>query len=281
MKALQPLIYPLISALLLALLATGILLYMAMTRLRAVRLGIGMLGGFVIFGSLGLILAQTDSLVVSFAVLSLVSFGIGVALAAYGSLVFNGAESGEPWVNLLTGVFLAAWSWLGFTLVGGLLAPARLGWFPSLSVALLGVLIPTLFKFARHYWLEIPQVRYRRWYFDSTAPLPVLEPIDVVRVAVRFTKKPDASPPEFEGYTVGFPGQVPLGELFRYFIDSHNNRHRDYRRNPIQYVSNGRPLGWLLYQQVGESRQYLDTDKTLIENGISDQQTIFAESFTD
>ncbi|WP_162794276.1 TssN family type VI secretion system protein [Runella rosea] len=175
----------------------------------------------------------------------------------------------------------SGWAAAGFAFVYGLLSPKATAFLPYLIVGILPIILPYLFIKSYDYWINIPPLKYRKWQYKSQVSLPVLEPINVIKVNIQFTKIPDESDPVFEGYWVELPSEKDLGTLFHYFIYSHNNRHREHKKDPIHVETGGKKLGWLLYKQnTLEQRIYLNTDLSLTQNNIMNNETIFAQSYS-
>ena len=109
-------------------------------------------------------------------------------------------------------------------------------------------------------------------------PIPKLQPIDPIKLMMNFTPVPSGSNGPFESYEVEFPTNRNLSELFHYFICFHN-KHREYKKRPIQFLEGEVPLAWVLYKYTPQKKkQYLDMDKTLIENQVYANEHIYALS---
>lgn len=270
-----------IGSLVISLFATGVLVYVENGKTRIVRQVLGIIGALLLFGIIGLCVHNISSLPAVFSLFSISAFLSGIIYVVWSSEIFSWQSRPEFTVSLLTLTVLALWSWLGFALTYAFTSGKSNAYLSSLPVGVLPVFIPFLYLRVYEFRFSIPSVRYRRWYYDANRSLPLLEPINLITVTIQFTKLPDEAEPTFEGYAVQLPEGIPLGQLFHYFIHSHNNRHREHKKNPIQYSANGRSLGWLLYKQTLNRKMYLDTERTLAENAIVNNETIFAESFSD
>ncbi|MCF0075103.1 TssN family type VI secretion system protein [Dyadobacter sp. CY261] len=274
-------IYILAGIFLMALVATMLLFLLKIQPLRLVRLALGALGLLLIFGGIGLVTAPL-SLMFCYILLSLTAFALGVLSVGWGNRIFPWFRPGDLRSGFLTTCVWALWSIFGFAIIYGLRSEKASVFLPVLLVGILPFVVPYLCWLSYNYWVSIPQLRYRRWYYDGQRVLPVLEPINVIQVNIHFTKTPDEAEPSFEGYLVEFPGDVDLGTLYQYFIYSHNNRHRDYKKSPITYIHNGRPVGWVMFKQgPGNERLYLDAGKSLRQNSVRDHDTILAQSYSD
>ncbi|MEO6282973.1 MAG: TssN family type VI secretion system protein [Dyadobacter sp.] len=275
------LVYLLAGILLMTICAMVLLFRMNVPQIRVVRLGIGAFGFLLIFGGIGLLLAYV-SLINAFILLSLISLVFGTVSLIWGHYVFPWFNPGDFKPGFLTLCTWIGWSAFGFAAIYGLRSVKAPLFLPVLIIGILPFLIPYLCWLSYDYWMSIPELRYRRWHYDGQRVLPILEPINVIQVNIQFTKIPDEVEPTFEGYLVEFPGDVDLGTLYQYFIYSHNNRHRDYKKSPIMHSNDGRPLGWLMFKQgLSNERIYLDSTKSLRQNSVRDHDTILAQSYSD
>ena len=267
---------------LVAITTTGLLFYLKTAEIAVIRVVLGIMVALLVFGGAGLLLSKVVSLPTVFWSLSLLAFLVGTAFSIWGNRLFPWCIADDFRSGFLTILAWASWSLVGFGLVYGIMSEKSAFYLPSLTVGvLLPMLLPYIFKKSYDFLASIPTVRYRRWYFDPNNPLPVLEPINLVRVNMQFTKNIDETEPNFEGYEVEFPSDLALGALFQYFIYSHNNRHRDYKKNPIPYQHDGAPIGWVLYKQPTTNQKiYLNTDQSLVQNNIQNHDTIFAHGLT-
>lgn len=274
-------IYLLAGTFIAAAVVTGLLFFLKIQQVRLVRLGLGILGFLLVFGGVGLFSASL-SLITCYLILSLSALSLGILHLVWGDKFFPWFQPPDFRSALLTTCIWLTWAIFGFALIYGLRSEKAAVFLPVLLAGTLPFLAPYLCWLSYKHWLSIPQLRYRRWYYDGQRVLPLLEPINVIQVNIHFTKIPDETEPNFEGYLVEFPGDVDLGTLYQYFIYSHNNRHRDYKKSPITYISNGRPLGWVMFKQgPGNERVYLDAGKSLRQNSIRDYDTILAQSYSD
>jgi Type VI secretion system, TssN len=81
---------------------------------------------------------------------------------------------------------------------------------------------------------------------------------------------------------VELPEGQTLGTLFHYFINFHNTKRSNLSNAPIQFKSNkNKPYGWVFYKFTqSNKKEYLDANKTLTENRVLSNETIYAESYT-
>lgn len=264
-----------------AVLSTLLLYYLEAPAIVSVRLFLGALGLLLLFGITGLSVSKMPSLPLAFAVLSVVSLLSGIFYTAWGGKFFLWYHQESFASGLMTFIVWGGWAATGFTLIYGLLSPKATAFSAYLTVAVLPITVPYLFIHLYNAWLTIPTLKYRKWYYESHLSLPVLEPINIIKINIQFTKVPDESAPVFEGYWVELPRDKELGTLFHYFIYSHNNRHREHKKDPIRVESNGKKLGWLLYKRnTSDQPIYLNTDHSPVQNNIMDNETIFAQSYS-
>lgn len=269
------------SCLAIAVLSTALLYIQEASKINGIRLFLGALGLVLLFGITGVALSKTRSLPVVFAVLSLLSLVSGIVYTVWGRRFFQWYTRESFASGMMTFIVWSGWAAAGFTTVYGLISPKATVFLADLIVGIVPIILPYLISKSYDFWLSIPQLKYKKWYYDPQVSLPVLEPINIVRVNMQFTRIPDEPEPVFEGYWVELPGDKELGTLFHYFIYSHNNRHREHKKDPIRVDINGKKMGWLLYKQnaLGQ-RMYLNTDLSPVQNNITDNETIFAQSFS-
>jgi hypothetical protein len=139
--------------------------------------------------------------------------------------------------------------------------------------------LPSLALKAYDYWMLIPSKKYKSWMYPVHEPVPRLLPVDTIKVNMNFTPIPGSTQGPFEGYDVEYPSNVSLGDLFHYFISFHN-KHREYRKKPIQFMTDDhQPLEWVMFKYThGRTKVYLNADKTLTENQVGPDDTIYAAS---
>lgn len=280
--ALTPLVICLIFITLVA--AIGLTVALGMARpagMRRISLLLGALVCLLSAGTLALFTGDS-AITVSFSSTAVLAGVIGLVMAVWGSKWSTWLHPGQERFYLMTFACGMCWGMCGFNLVFGLRGQEANAFLPALLPAWLVMLFPALYRLTDHLWKNIPELRYRRWYYDSDRALPILEPVNVIPVNIMFTKLPDERVPTFEGYEVELPGDIELGILYQYIIYSHNNRHQQHRKNPIAFTANGKPLGWVIYKDEPEQgRIYLDSGKSLRENRIRRHDKIIAQSYSE
>ena len=260
----------------------GVTWYLKKAEISTVRLFLGIMGNTLLFGGLGLILSKNTSLPLIFWIVTLAAFLEGLVLVWKGQQVFQWYHKEDGLIESATTLIWIFVGSLSFITVFGVISSNPNQFATNSTAGIISMLIPIILNKSYQYALSIPRLKYRRWYYNPTAFLPVLEPINVIKINIQFTKIPNESVPNFEGYWVELPSDILLGTLFHYFIYSHNNRHRDYKRNPIPYTQGDLPIGWVLYKKntAGQS-VYLDMELSLKQNKIIESDTIYAQGFTD
>ena len=266
-----------ITGLICGLILIGCLLYLKGKEISIVRLVIWVFWVLLLFGILGFISAKIENL-------NWVFFTVTLGSLLYGILYLVVAPVTLSWWrrSVLTDIFFTAFIFLcfgisGFSLIYSTLSVsgAEVGYF---LVGITAFLFPSLVIKSYDYWMLIPAKKYKTWVYPVHGDVPQLQPVDPIRLVMNFTPAPSGKNGSFEGYEVEFPSNISVGDLFHYFISFHN-KHREYRKKPIQYLDGERPLEWVLFKYSGQNKKiYLDMDKTLIENSIGSNESIYALS---
>lgn len=265
--------------LVMGILSVGLLLYLKGDEIRIPRLAIWIIWYWGIFGLLGLVAVKYASFPVGFWLVQIGSLLMGI-------LYLFLAPRTLPWwnINQFAIVFLTAetflcWGLLGMAVVYGLLTKESISLLPYLLLGALPFILPLFFYKAFYAVVSIPSKRYKRWFYPEGAPIPKLEPVAPIEVVMRFTKFPDEPDSMDELKPVEFPSKLPLGLLFHYFINYYNVK---MNKGKINYANRGKVFGWEFYRvNLLNQREYLDFDKSLVENQVKPKDTIYAESFTD
>ncbi|KAA0989265.1 TssN family type VI secretion system protein [Dyadobacter aurulentus] len=264
-------------ALLSGLAFTGILMYEKGSAMSILRWAIWLIWTFLLFAILGFVNSTTDSITSAFTILFVSSFVMGILYLVLAARTL-------PWwsSDLLVDVFIAGLS-LYFAGIAGYIITYNLLEHenPFRYLLLSGspaFILPALVSVSYKLWMKIPAFRYKTWTYPVSEPVPRLVPVETVRVMMHFTPVPGKNE-AFEGYEVEYPGNTSLGQLFHYFISFHN-KHREYRKKPIQFLSNNQlPLEWMLFKYSPQKKRIiLDTDKTLFENDVKGNDIIYAIS---
>lgn len=253
----------------------GILMYEKGSELGLVRWAIWLVWSLLLFAALGFVASRSETLISGFIWVITASFLFGILYLILAPMTLSWWRRQKLSDVLIAALALYFTGIAGFILVYTLTAHENQYLLLSGSLAFL---FPAFAMKSYDFWLAIPPLRYRTWQYPLHEPVPRLIPVDTIKVVMNFTPVPGKSV-AFEGYEVEYPTNVPLGELFHYFISFHN-KHREYRKMPIQYMADNQlPLEWSLYKySSGRKKVFLDTDKTLIENDIRGNEAIYATS---
>ncbi len=243
-----------------------------------VRTGIGLLWVTLALAATGYFVPRLPSLTLGVSLTVLIAVLLGCAYSFLAPMLLTtGSKHRTPTV-ILSAVCFYAW---GVTGLSATYVTARypteqlLYWMGGAAAFLL----PPFLVHSYTLWMNIPPLKYKSWLYPVQQAVPRLHPVAPIKLRMNFTPEPADEHVELEGYEVEFPTNVPLSELFHYFISFHN-KHREYRKKPIQYLINDQPLSWLFYtRNTRNQKTYLDCDKTLPENGIHPGGEIFAISF--
>lgn len=268
---------PALLALLSGIAFTGILIYEKGSAVSILRWAIWLFWIFLLFAVFGFINSKTDSLITGFVTLFAGAFVMGLLYLILASHTLSWWRR-----ELLFDIFIAGLSLYFVGLAGYILTYNLLENENQFQYLLLSgspaFFLPAVIVASYDLWMKIPALKYRTWTYPVHEPVPRLVPVDTVRVMMNFTPVPGKNA-DFEGYEVEYPGNVDLGTLFHYFISFHN-KHREYRKKPIQFLSDNQlPLEWMLYKYSGQKKKVLlDTEKTLFENHVSENDIIYATS---
>jgi len=185
--------------------------------------------------------------------------------------------STEPksfWVELLFTVLLGLFGSIGYLIVFWLLNKSGLQYFMATSI--LFFTIPLVLYQCFQKALDIPPKILNQWFYPVDTE--VEEPEDsklknLLVISFEFQKKiQDAHLTNFRAKA---PVDMEFGQLFYYFINDYNERHKD---NKIQYIgANGSPHGWIFYKRprwYSLSTSYVDAEKTIFSNRIRENDVI-------
>ena len=152
----------------------------------------------------------------------------------------------------------------------------RNGFQYLMAGSILFFMIPWLFYLTFRKALAIPVKILYQWYYPVNAELE--EPEDsklknLLVISFEFQKR--ASDSHLTNFRAKAPLDMDFGELFYYFINDYNERHKDSR---IQYLSaEGNPDGWIFYKRprwYTIYTKYLDAEKTIFSNRIRENDVI-------
>lgn len=256
---------------------TAYLYYTKGKEISTVRLVIWILWIVVLFALLGLLGSKIEALPYAFSAIAICSALLGVLYLTLAKSTLDWWQRSRLEDVILLNLTLLFFGLSGFSIVYLLLSGNQEYTFP-LMVAILAFLLPSVLIKSYDFWMQIPSKRYKSWAYPIYSEVPKLQPIDPIKLTMNFTPIPTGKNGPFESYEVEFPTNESLSDLFHYFISFHN-KHREYRKKPIQYLNGDMPLEWVLYKYTHQKKKlYLDMDKTLIENQITPNEHIYAAS---
>lgn len=271
------LLLPVFTGLLAGLALLGYLYYLKGREISTGRLIIWLIWTLVLFGFTGLLAVKIDALPYGFAAAATGALLFGILYLTLAPLTFNFWHRSDIAVLLLTNFIFLCFGVTGFSVIYVMAADS-----PDLVytflVSILACLLPALIVRSYDFWMQIPKKKYKTWLYPLHAEVPKLQPIDPIRLMMNFTPVPTEKNEAFESYEVEFPTNESLSDLFHYFISFHN-KHREYRKKPIQFLEGDVPLEWVLFKFSPQKKKiFLDMDKTLIENHITANDHIYASS---
>ncbi len=257
----------------------GLLLYIR-AGVSLVRLIIGAVWVMILFGIVGYLITKVDALPLRFLVLMSVAMAIGVLYLYLVPKALTGWTRSGVLDLFLPGLVLMVFGISGFLVSHYTLAhPDKESNVNiiSLLAAFPAFLLPSFCVYSYDQWASIPTLRYPTWTYPLYRELPRLHPEEPIKIKMNYTLQPTGMDGPFEGYEVEFPTNVPLGDLFHYFIAFHNRQPKN-RNAAIQYLHGETPVEWILYRYAlsGNRKVHLAMDKTLPENGIQNGDAIFA-----
>jgi len=257
----------------------SILFYINERRIEILRIAMWTFWTFLLFSILGLIAAKSESLISSFFYTLTGSLLLGVLYLILAPITLDWWRRDSLQDVLITSTALFFFGLSGFILIFNIQEAIYTHLLYLFLASTPAFFLPVFFLKSFDLWINIPAKKYLSWAYPLDKPIPKLVPVDTIKVVMNFTPVP-AKEKIFEGYEVEYPANVPLGELFHYFISFHN-KHREYRKKPIQFVNDQQlPLEWNLYKySSGKKKIYLNVEKTLTENEIGKDDIIYAASF--
>lgn len=268
---------PFVISLFLSFVLTGYLYYTKGNEISTGRLVIWILWILVLFGLIGLVASKIEALPYAYSTVAICSILFGILYLILAQATLNWWQRSRLEDVILLNLALLFFGLSGFSIVYLLLADTP-GYTAYLMAALLAFLLPSVLIKSYDYWMQIPNKRYKSWSYPIYSEVPKLQPIEPIKLMMNFTPVPSGKNGPFESYEVEFPTNESLSDLFHYFISFHN-KHREYRKKPIQYLNGDMPLEWVLYKYTPQKKKlYLDMDKTLIENQVTSNEHIYAAS---
>ena len=255
----------------------GNLLYWRGGDISLIRVILWILWIFVLFGGLGLVATKIEVLPYSFFSVTSGSLLFGLFYLVAAPITLGWWRRSSLADVLLVGFIFLFIGISGFSLVYGLLSASGVSVYYCLT-GLLAFLVPAFLVKSYDYWMVIPKKKYKTWIYPVNEAVPQLHRIDPIKLVMNFTPVPSGKNGPFEGYEVEFPTNLSLSELFHYFISFHN-KHREFRKKPIQYMDGEKPLEWVLFKYSDKNKKiYLDMEKSLLDNSVRSNEAIYAMS---
>lgn len=177
---------------------------------------------------------------------------------------------------LLTLVCMVLGAYL-FTIVFNLLSPFDgYAWMSSTAIFIFPV--PLVFYYTWVQFTAIPFDIYKVWTYDSALNAVHFDGMDFDKLMVlnvEFTKKLQNG----HRFTVKAksPANILLGAWFYRFIEDYNIK---YPQAPIETTNDlNEPFAWIFYTKRSffHRRRYLDFDKTIAENNITERVSIICK----
>lgn len=178
------------------------------------------------------------------------------------------------WVKILFTVLMGIFGSIGYLIVFHLLNKSGLQYFMTASI--LFFTIPLIFYHCFEKALAIPPKILNEWFYPVN--MEVEEPEDsklknLLVISFEFQKK--IQDKHLTNFRAKAPVDMEFGQLFYYFINDYNERHKD---NKIQYMgTGGSPNGWIFYKRprwYSLSTSYVDAEKTIYNNRIRENDVI-------
>lgn len=226
-------------------------------------------------GLTGFLSAKLSSLPDAFWICGLYALLTGILYLWLAPKTFAWWDKTNPYDLLLTALILTTFTMTGIQLTYTPLAAYQTGsnW---LMMPILLFLVPAILVRSNALYQYIPSKKFKTWAFPIHAETPRLMPIDPIRLVMNFTPIPSGINGPFEGYEVEMPTNEPLGVLFHYFLSFHN-KHREYKKKPIQYMNGDQPVEWVLFKFThNKTKHFLDMEKTLGDNQVFPNDHIYA-----
>jgi hypothetical protein len=178
------------------------------------------------------------------------------------------------WIKMLFTVLLGIFGSIGFMIVFYLLNKNGMQFISASGI--LFFVIPLMLYHSFQKAIDIPPKILNEWFYPVNSEIE--EPEDsklknLLVISFEFQKKIQ------DGHLTNFRAKAPVdmdfGQLFYYFINDYNERHKD---NKIQFISqDGSPQGWIFYKRpkwYSFFTNYIDADKTIFNNGIRENDVI-------
>lgn len=198
---------------------------------------------------------------------------------------FDWAEYGDVWPEFMITFCGALFVFGGSLLLWVILPLVGLKNGVSLTYQLIGAsslilfLLPNLIQAAHVRALEIQPYKYKVWHFPNR-PLnhdPRWNPDRIVFANLKFSKS--LNDKVETTVKARLPVEAEFGQLLHlFFLDYNENRSPD---SPVQDIGGpDKGIGWLFYASSRMGKRVFDPDKTILDNGIKEDDTIFMTRVT-
>lgn len=235
--------------------------------------------GFAIFISAGGLVGMSSPASRSMSMFLLLQFGyLGLGyLAAWlfrraAPTEINSGKAAGIWFTLAN-AFLGM---VGFTVVYHLFNHSGLA--PWFALSVLPFVLPQFLRTAFEAYRAIPQDIHKIWYYPLGADEVDYDNVDtstIYMLELEYSK--GINDPRLTNAKLRAPVSMKFGDWFRSFIENYNYR---YDADPIRYLNPDQtPIGWIFYTKPGllKSSKFIDPDRTIAENKISEKHIIQAK----
>lgn len=164
---------------------------------------------------------------------------------------------------------------IGFTLIFHYCNPD--GVAPYFAMSVIPFVLPQFIAVSFQAYKEIPHEIHKVWYFPLDADEIDFDKIDtstIYMLELEYSKS--IADPRLTNTKLRAPIGMKFGDWFRSFVENYNYK---YDTDPIHYLNNDHtPHGWIFYVKPGflGSAKYIDPDKTISENRLSEKKAIIA-----
>ena len=229
------------------------------------------LGGFIGYSP-----ATADSMMY-FILLQLSYLGLGMlAMYLYRRYAPPPEEGKHDWGGVFFVLVNAFIGMIGFTLIYYYFSRSVLS--PYYSLCVLPFVLPQFLNTAFKAYQAIPQEIHKIWYYPLNAHEIDFEHIDTTTIymlELEYSKVMNDA--RLTNTKLRAPVAMNFGDWFRSFIENYNHK---YDSDPINFLSeDGTPQGWTFFVKpslLGTSK-YIDPDRTIAENKISEKNIIIAK----
>ncbi len=211
----------------------------------------------------------------------IIYLGLGIVNVNLLGIYFKN-ENNKPWFTvlqecLITLICMLLGAYL-FTIVFNLLSPFEgFAWISATTIFIFS--LPLVFYYTWLRFTNIPFDIYKVWVYNPGQKAVHFEDIDdfdkLMVLNVEFTKKPQ------DGHRflvkAKSPAAIKLGDWFHRFIEDYNLK---YPADPVEINNTDHePYAWIFYikRSFFHRRKYLDFDKTIAGNRITEKVTIICK----